>query len=63
MAGRYRLEDRSDVTKGPSSFNKPAGTKVNLTVLREGQPSDVTVVLQELLPVQASPALPQEDRG
>jgi hypothetical protein len=50
-------------TKGPSSFAKPAGTKVNLTVLREGQPLDVTVVLQELLPVQASPASPQEDKG
>jgi hypothetical protein len=52
-----------NVTKRPSCFSQPAGTKVNLTVLREGQPLDVTVVLQELLPVQASPTLPQEDKS
>jgi hypothetical protein len=54
---------RSDpnLTKGPSSFAKPAGTKVNLTILREGQPKEVTVVLKELLPVEARPAFPEGD--
>ena len=39
--------------EGPPAFTKPAGTKVNLTVLREGQPIEVTVMLKELLPVEA----------
>ena len=51
------------ITEGPSAFQKPAGTKLNLTVLREGQPRDVTVTLRELLPVEASPAFHQENKN
>ena len=41
------------VTEGPSFFTSCAGTKVNLTVLREGQTMELTVALKELVPVEA----------
>jgi S1-C subfamily serine protease len=46
--------------ESPSSW-KPAGTKVDLTVQREGQILDVTIVLKELLPVETLPASGPEE--
>jgi hypothetical protein len=46
-----------------STFEQPAGTKVRLTVRRDAQPMDVAIVLQELLPVEATPASRPEDQA
>jgi hypothetical protein len=42
-------------TERRTAFTKPPGTKLNLTLLRDAQPMEVTVVLKELLPIE--PAL------
>jgi hypothetical protein len=55
--------DPNGMPEGPSAFAQPAGTRLTLTIQREGQALDVTVVLRELLPVEARPASPQEDKN
>jgi hypothetical protein len=52
--------DPQGATARRSAFTRPAGTKLNLTVLREMQPMEVTVVLRELLPMELAPVLHQE---
>jgi hypothetical protein len=44
-----------------TAFERPAGTKVALTIRRDTQPVEVTVVLKDLLPVEATPPARQED--
>jgi hypothetical protein len=46
-----------------STLKQSAGTKVALTVVRDARPIEVTVVLKELLPVEATPAARPEDPG
>ncbi len=46
-----------------STCTKPAGTKVTLTVMRNNRPLEVTVVLKEMLPVEATaPSRPKDAR-
>jgi C-terminal processing protease CtpA/Prc len=50
--------DPNGMPEGLSAFAQAAGTKLHLTILREGQSADVTLVLQELLPVEMDSVFP-----
>jgi hypothetical protein len=45
-----------------STFEQAAGTKVSLTIMRDTCPMDVTVVLTEILPVEATAPASQKDQ-
>ncbi len=61
---RDRLEDQSQrAAERRTAFTKPADTKINLTLLRDAQPMEVTVVLKELLPVEPAPKETEERPG
>ncbi len=46
-----------------STFEQPAGTKVALTIMRDAHPMEVTVVLKDLLPTEATPPPRPEDQA
>jgi hypothetical protein len=50
-------------TERRSAFRQPAGTKLNLMVLRETQTMEMTIVLKELLPVEPAPKGTEESPG
>jgi hypothetical protein len=46
-----------------STFQQPPGTRVTVNVIRDTEPMEVTIVLKELLPIEAMPASRPEDRA
>jgi hypothetical protein len=54
--------DPNIIREQASPFTKPAGTKLTLTVQRDGRPMEVTVTLRELLPVEPAPSGREGDR-
>ena len=58
----WRTDPNGWMSDASSTFDKPAGTKVTLTIMRDNQPREVTVVLKEMLPVEATPPAPEKDQ-
>jgi len=55
--------DPNVMTRINTLFAQPAGTELRLTIVRDACPEDVSVILQETLPIKAGPTSRQESRG